>query len=308
MTQPPPRDNSSRATNWLLGAIVLLLAVVAVLLVLVFGNLSDGDDAAGSVTTTSSTTTTTVADTTTSTSPDTTTSTTTSTSTTTTTEPPTTTTTLAENERAAIAAVTAWIDALADGRADASWALVAPASQELIGGRTGYDEVFSGLVEGFGAWASATDPNGEGSPWLFVNEVDDQILVVTLAGLVTQEGTTSLRAASIPVVVIGDTVAVQPFLRLDPVQWSDPAFTAEPWPLAPSTMVTVTVPGAPLVRSFFNADEIEITLEPGEGVTSVVSEPLTSLEAGGTYVLTVVLLDEEVLHADAVVVVASESS
>lgn len=308
MTQPESQASSSRATNWLLAVVVLLLVTIAVLVFVIIGDSPfQTDGAAGATTTTSSTTLTTLAETTTTTESTTTTS--TISSTTTTTAPPTTTTTLAVNERAAAAAVAAWIKTLADGAADASWALVAPASQEIIGGRSGYDDVFTGLTEGFGAWATATDPNGEGSPWVFVNEVDDQLFVVTLAGTVTQEGTTAVRAASIPVVVLDDTMAVQPFLRLDPVQWAEPPFSAEPWALAPGTTVTIEVPGAPpVVRAFLNADEVATTSEAGEGSSAVMTEPLNALETGGRYVLTILLLDEEVIHADAVLLVAAESS
>ena len=304
---PPSPGTRSQTTNWLILIVILLLLIIAVFLFLLLGDFSSGSDGdAAAPTTTTTTTSTTLAETTTTTEA---TTTTTSSSTTTTTVPPTTTTTLAPNERAAVSAVSAWIDALANGDTDASWALVAPASQEVIGGRNGYDAIVSGLAEGFGAWTSATDPNGEESPWVFVNEVDDQILVVTLAGTVTQEGVTAVRATSIPVVVLGDTVAVQPFLRLDPVQWTDPAFTTEPWALAPRTEVIFTVPGAPpVVMAFLNADEVDTSSEPGDGVSAVMSEPIEGLEAGGTYVFTVVLLDEEVIHADAVLVVGSESS
>lgn len=309
MTQPNQSPQPrSQTTNWLIAIVILLLLVIAVFLALLLVDSPfGGDGTAGATTTTTSTTSTTVANTTTTT--EATTTTTTASSTTTTTVPPTTTTTLAPNERAAVAAVSAWVDALADGNVDASWALVAPSSQEIIGGRNGYDAIVTGLAEGFGSWAEAADPNGEGSPWVFVNEVDDQLLVVTLAGTVTQEGTTAVRAASIPVVVLGDTVAVQPFLRLDPVQWTDPPFTVEPWALAPNTRATVTVQGAPpVVMAFLGADDVDTSSEPGEGISTVVTEPLEDLEAGGTYVLTILLLDEEVIHADAVLVVGSESS
>lgn len=63
-----------------------------------------------------------------------------------------------------------------------------------------------------------------------------------------------------------------------------------------------------MVRAFLDSDEVETTSEVGGGQRSVTTEPLRGLEAGGTQVLTVVVLDEEVVHADAVLVVGTESS
>lgn len=306
--QPQP----ARTTNFLLGAIVVLLvAIGAVLVFTLFGDQGESPGLAGATTTTTNadSTSTSSSDDTTSTTAEGDSTTTTEADTTTTTEPTTTTTIeLDADELAAAEAVTTWIAALGEGDADAAWALVGPASQEIVGGRSGFDEIFSGLVEGFGAWASATDPNGQNTPWVYVNSVDDQLVVVTLAGQVTQEGTTTVRAAAVPVTFTGGTAQVQPFLRVEPVVFVNPEFTEEPWPLKGQPSLSMTIGGAPSVFVFLGSEEVSSTTSFDDGVSTIVTEKLNGLEAGGQYVLTILVLDEGVIHSDAVMVVATEAS
>ena len=211
-------------------------------------------------------------------------------------------------EGRAAAAVASWLQALAEGTADEAWALVGAASQQAIGGRDGFDALYSALVEGQGEWSRATDPNGTGSPWTFVNRIDGQIYAVTLAGIVTQEGVPDATTIALPVIVSGEVATVEPFLRVDPVQVVGPPFFDEPWELVDQPPVTFSVRGAPGVRVYVGSSSVSVTTEGAAGTTRITTAPLTQLEAGGQYVITVVVLDEGVIHADAFLVVAGESS
>ena len=309
-TPPEPPPGRSNATNWLLAAI--LVTLVAIVAVLVFNS---GDDEASeptasiapieSTTTGADETTTSVGDTTTTT-PETTTS---APETTTTTVADTTTTTVIDAPTDPTEAATGWIAAISAGDADLAWALMAPESQEAIGGREGFDDTFTALQEGWGAWADATDPTGEGSPWVFTNQIDGEVVVVTLAGTVTQEGTEAQRAAALPVMVSGDVALVQPFLRGDPVEFVVPEGGDEPSVVFPDPVFEVIVPGEPAVQFFVGDEAIESTVTGGSGETSLATTaPVPGLEVGGLEVLTVVYLEEGLINADAILMFIGETS
>lgn len=308
--EPPGR---SQATNWLLAAILLVL--VAITAVLVFNNSDSADTAStepGAVTsttvvetttteagtTTEAETTTTVAETTTSVA---------ETTTTTTAE---TTTTIGElTDETATEAVMSWIEAINAGDSDTAYDLVAPESQTAFGGRQGFDGSFSALQEGFGAWAEASGVYGEGDPWVFVNEIDDDTRVVTLAGTVSQEGSDGQRAAAIPVVIRDGKALVQPFLRGGTIEFINPIVADTPPVLDFDPQFEVIIPGAPDVRMFVFTTEADLTLtDLGNDTTQVVSDPFGNVEVGGISVLTVFYTEDDVVHADAVLFQVGESS
>ncbi|MDH3308171.1 MAG: hypothetical protein OEO77_11715 [Acidimicrobiia bacterium] len=311
---PQPQEEvearRSNVTNWLLvGILVVLVAIVAVTF---FGNDDPADDAAPNFPVgTDSTTTTIAAGTTTSAG----TADTTVPATTTTTEATTTTTVLSTDttvvltpeQEAASQTATDWIDALAAGNADQAWGLVAPASQAVIGTRSDFNEVFTGLVEGFGAWAAAEDRA------VFVNPVADSgegsLFVVTLTGTVTQEGFTAQRAAAIPVFIeAGGTARVQPFLRGDLIQFITPIESDPLFGFGDTPQFDVIVPGSPTVLFFVDGTEVSrVILDRSNGVTRATAGAGSSIEPG-VHVVTVIYLDEGIQHAEAVLFTFGEGS
>jgi hypothetical protein len=120
--------------------------------------------------------------------------------------PPTTPTTPASAptfEEAAEQAARAWVEAVGAADFDRAWDLLANQSREAIGGRAGFEASRTALTEGWGAWAgvpgvsyrtvSLPDPAG-GPP-----ADRPRLAVVTLTGMVEQEGTAAFRALSMAV-------------------------------------------------------------------------------------------------------------
>lgn len=302
--EPPMAPGRSGATNWLLAGILLVLVAIAA--VLVFNNTDSTDTAStepGALpSTTVAETTTTEASTSTEAEATTTIAeTTTTTEASTTTQAETTTTTIGElTDDIAAEAAMRWIDALAVGDADTAFDLVAPESQTAFGGRAGFDGSFSGLVEGFGAWADATGVYGEGDPWVFVNRVDDDTTVVTFAGAVSQEGSDGQRAAAIPVVFRDGKGLVQPFLRAGTTEFITPMAADVPEVLESGPEFEVIVPGDPTVRMYVFTTEAQLTVTSlGNGTSQVVSAPFFNIEPGGISVLTVFFTEGDAVQADA---------
>lgn len=203
---------------------------------------------------------------------------------------------MTEAERAATTAADDWIQAIASGDEDAAWELLAPESQLSIGGRDGFTDIFTGLQEGFGAWANAE------FVITWADTVDLEAVVVTYVGTVTQEGTTGPAAAAVPVVVDdGLNAAVQPFTRGETVAWIIPDLTFTPAVLdSPSPLFKVVVP-ANSVDMFINGEPaIALTVtDLGDGTFEVSGLSQFSLEVGSQNVITVVYTAEGILHADA---------
>ncbi len=307
--QPPVEDRRSSITNWLLLAI--LMALIAIGATLVFGGGDDEEPVAGGGTTTSVLAgTTTLADSSTTTMADSSTttvigSTTTVVSSTTTTVLDTTTTTLSEEAVEAVTVAELWIRALAGGEADRAWDLMATPSQSSLG-RDGFDDIFTALQEGFGAWddasfaivhVNAVTASGEGT-----------LFVVTYVGTVEQEGIESEAAAALPVFVdASGTGLVQPFLRGDLVTWIVPDGTTRAAFDDLPTFVFETT-GAPMVAVFVDDRELTVTRVSGDAERTRWSARLDGRpEAGGLNVVTVIYLDEGVQHAEAVPFVMTNS-
>jgi hypothetical protein len=282
----------------------ILLVLVAIAAVLVFNNTDSTDTAStepGALpSTTVAETTTTEASTTTEVEATTTIAETTTTEASTTTQAETTTTIAELTDDTAAEAAMDWIDALAAGEADTAFDLVAPESQIAFGGRAGFDGSFSGLVEGFGAWADATGVYGEGDPWVFANRVNDDTIVVTLAGAVSQEGSDGQRAAAIPVVIRNGRALVQPFLRAGTTEFITPMASDVPEVLEAGPVFEVIVPGDPTVRMYVFTTEAQLTVTSlGNGTSQVVSAPFFNIEPGGISVLTVFFTEGDAVQADA---------
>lgn len=307
--QPTVEDRRSTITNWLLLAI--LVALIAIGITLVFDRGDDGAPVAGGGTTTTvpaDTTTPGDEPTTTLTDASTTTvvgSTTTVVSSTTTTVVDTTTTTLSEEADEAVTAAELWIRAIADGEADRAWDLMAAPSRDSLG-RDGFDDLFTALQEGFGAWddasfaivrVNAVAASGEGT-----------LFVVTYVGTVEQEGIESEAAAALPVFVdAAGTGLVQPFLRGDLVTWIVPDGTT---PAAFDDLPTFVfeTPGEPMVAVFVDDRELAVTRVSGDADRTRWSARLDERpEVGALNVVTVIYLAEGVQHAEAVPFVMGNS-
>ncbi|HZI38367.1 MAG TPA: hypothetical protein VFF24_08685, partial [Acidimicrobiia bacterium] len=116
---------------------------------------------------------------------------------------PTTTAPAPSFEDAAEQAARDWVEAIGSADFDRAWDLLAAQSREAIGGRAGFEASRSGLTEGWGAWAGVPDvsyravslPDPASDPPAEL----PRLAVVTLTGVVEQEGTTAFRALSMAV-------------------------------------------------------------------------------------------------------------
>lgn len=302
---PPPPDGPSTATVWLLAGILGALAILIVLFVFFLTRDDDQQAAADlSTTTTGEATTTSEAETTTSTSEETTTTTeaettTTSEETTTTTSEATTTSAPAVVATSAQDAAIRWINAIGAGDIDTAWALVAPASQDAVGGRSGFEGLFIELSEGFGAWANASPRT------LYTNEVRlvgvADLWIVTLAGRVTQEGTTFDSAAAIPVLGSGSgPYLVRPFERGDLVEFVTPPFSDPPAVFAADGTFEMLVPETSTAQLFVD-DQVRIdpAIEAAGGGNARATGTPDAPLAPGRHALTVLYVDQGLVHAEA---------
>jgi hypothetical protein len=106
-------------------------------------------------------------------------------------------------------AVMAWVGALASGDTAAAWTSMGPASQAHFGSRSAFTGQGSSLAEGYGAWSGATPDDVLVTP--VATRDGGSMVVVTLIGAVSQEGTTQRRAVAVPVRMVDGTPHVEPF-------------------------------------------------------------------------------------------------
>jgi hypothetical protein len=297
------------AAKWWMTVLVAVIAIVAGIVVWSFLG-DDGEVATGDTTTTAATdttgTTTTEVDVTTTAVEETTT---TGDSTTTTGGDGTTTTAGPIGMATAAEAVLAWIDALAAGDLDTAWALMDEAAQEGIGGRAAFGALRADLEEGFGVWARAEDRVVHVAVVEMASE--SEIEVVTLVGAVTGEGETTASVVAVPAILRGgEGFQALPFVRGDQVEFVsppplDPVDPDVTPPIAVDGTIVVVVPDTATLVVLSVDDELVLELggddlvPAGEGdarATSAIDPPIDV----GRHALTVVYLDGEVVHADAI--------
>ncbi len=304
-------DSASRTTNWLLVAIVVVL--LAILAAQVLPGSDDAEIAAPVTTTSAPDTTDTSED------PNASESTTTVAQETTTTSEPsvettiTTTTTTGSSvvkvpltRHAAEDAVSDWIGFLANEDAESAWGLVAMESQQRFGGRSAFDRQLTDLVEGFGAWADASDLV------TFVNSLDsdgpDFALVVTLAGTVSQEGESSWSAISIPVIMEGGSAKVSPFLGdgneigIGAQGYDDGAVIQQ------DAQFTIIFPSSGSLLIFVDGSAVTDTRTETEDGGSYTSFGPLSLEVGNHTVTGIYLDEDGGIHARSRTYVVGEGS
>lgn len=306
----PTRDRAPLVTNWLLGGVIaLLIAMVAVLMfrddspteagqtttTVEQGGVTDTTKAGETTTVPQGTDTTLVTDTTISES-------TTSTPVDTTVPAPT------PGDTIALAIVSEWISAVGSGDADTAWGLLDPASQEAIGGRSGFDDSFGEVVEGYGAWANATEVVEFSSPVPLVEPAE--LYLVTWLGMVTQEGETYAKAVAVPVTVNDQGAKVNPFERGDLVEFVVPENTEPPAVFASITTLEFDIPTDAVALVFLNGqyEPNQNVQDLGNGKARVYVTPETHMEVGASQVLSVVYIQDGLVHAEAVRFVIGEDS
>lgn len=297
----PPEREPSRALYWLLGLLLVgVLIVIGFLAAIVFGG--DEEQAADSTTSTIApvTTTTVVGETTTTGAEDTTT---TVAETTTTTVPETTTTTaiVRPDVQSPEEAARAYVTALGSGDTAVGWELLAPEAQGAIGSFENFDDLAPEFVEGFGAWSRAADLAIYEN--VMTTSVAGEVTVVTFAGQVNAEGTTSFSTLAIPIWKSGG--------GLYEVMWFAPrertTFVApegsDPPAVFPAdgtfeVLVPDTVTTAKLAVNDLGA--VDGVLEAPDGATIRVTVTPDGSLPSGRHVLTVFTIAGDVMVADAV--------
>ncbi len=106
-------------------------------------------------------------------------------------------------------AVLAWVADLGSGDADGAWAAMGDASQDRFSSQAEFEGMMTDLAEGYGAWSAAEPDDILVTPVLAGDE--GTIAVVTLVGMVEQEGVMQERADAFPVRLIDDDVIIEPF-------------------------------------------------------------------------------------------------
>lgn len=106
-------------------------------------------------------------------------------------------------------AVLAWVAALGDGDMTTAWDALGPGSQAHFGSETAFAAEEGAMVQSYGAWSATTPDDVLVTP--VVAGADGQVVVVTLVGTVSQEGTEQRRADAFPVRIVDGEARVEPF-------------------------------------------------------------------------------------------------
>lgn len=109
------------------------------------------------------------------------------------------------------AVVFSWINALAEGDMDAAWEVLSPAAQAGWGDKAAFEAERTAFAEGYAAWAHTKPQQVLVTP--VVSAANEDISIVTLVGMVEQEGVKNMRADAFPVRITGDKAE----LHLSPV-------------------------------------------------------------------------------------------
>ena len=124
-------------------------------------------------------------------------------------------------ESAAEQAARRWIRAAATGDLDTAWATLAPASQEAVGSRARLENRRTELAEGWGAWDGAEGVTLRVVDLMAADGGSEEIPaeiphfgVAILSGAIAQEGTSTFRAVSLPVLGTGAGAQVDPFVQV----------------------------------------------------------------------------------------------
>ena len=101
-----------------------------------------------------------------------------------------------------------WLEYLEEGRSRKAWRLMTKQSRRTIGGFDAFKNESSAWAEGWGAWASARKRDFEVR--VIAPMDDDAASVVTITGIVAQEGPWRRSAAALPVITHDGLTKVDP--------------------------------------------------------------------------------------------------
>jgi hypothetical protein len=190
---------------------------------------------------------------------------------------------------ASAAAVLAWVGALGGGDTDAAWAAMGPASQAHFGSRSAFAHEASSLAEGYGAWSGVTP---DAVYVMALASGGGTTAVVTLVGVLEQEGSRQHRADAFGVRVVDGRALVEPFAFAGEIEIIVPAPSNDGVPpiLAADDELVVVVPrgiGAPTIRIddgealvCGEADGTELTELDGAPGQRCSYDPPGGIEAG----------------------------
>lgn len=105
----------------------------------------------------------------------------------------------------ALAAFTAWVNALHASDYELAWDLMAPSSQAALGGFELFESFGSEMTEGWGSWAEATEVSAA-----VETDLAGRNLAV-ISGLVSKEGMAEQDTSKVFFVMLDGTVIVSPF-------------------------------------------------------------------------------------------------
>jgi hypothetical protein len=115
-----------------------------------------------------------------------------------------------EHQGSSTDAVLAWVADLGEGDVEGAWAAMGAASQGRFSSQAEFEGMMTDLAEGYGAWSAAEPEDVLVTPVL-AGEDEGTIAVVTLVGMVEQEGVMQARADAFPVRLIDGDVVLEPF-------------------------------------------------------------------------------------------------
>ncbi|MPZ71483.1 MAG: hypothetical protein GEU71_18475, partial [Actinobacteria bacterium] len=101
-----------------------------------------------------------------------------------------------------------WLEYLEEGNARKAWRLMTKQSRRTIGGFEAFKKERSAWAEGWGAWANARRRDFEVR--VIAPMDDDAASVVTMTGIVAQEGPSRRSAAALPVITHDGVTKVDP--------------------------------------------------------------------------------------------------
>jgi hypothetical protein len=130
-----------------------------------------------------------------------------------------------EHEGSSEDAVLAWVEDLGTGDADGAWSAMGDASQGHFDSQAEFAGMMPDLAEGYGAWSAAEPDDVLVTPVLASGE--GTIAVVTLVGMVEQEGVMEARADAFPVRLIDGDVILEPFASAGDLEVVVPEPTSE---------------------------------------------------------------------------------
>jgi hypothetical protein len=149
-------------------------------------------------------------------------------------------------------AVSAWVDALHAGDADAAWAAMGPASQDHFGTEAAFQAELTAMDEDLGAWSEVEPDDVLVTPVLATD--GGTVAVVTLVGTTTVAGESEHRAEAFPVRIVDGEVVLEPFAVAGELELVVPAAVSasgEQPPVEAGEELVVVVPQgveAPVLR------------------------------------------------------------